>query len=247
MKSGVIDSCGRFHELHFYKIQELCEVITKTAITKSEEYKNIFETKYVGKVTRFSPCLEFCLHELGWMIYDPYCTGKSEVLFSNGNRCYVVPLEYVKQNNFNRHEFEDNEFGYPILTDEVVSYNKELNTIEGIKEGIVDEKGFVSSEFLSSLENLAQIELMYSLINNERAYKEYIEHKDEYSSALEYVTSKKNVISVRQLSDGTYTLDFVSENDGKVQNFIDALTASGKLAELKPLVQPGDGSIMKVA
>lgn len=247
MKIGVIDSLGEFHELPFYKIQELSEVITKTAIDKSSEYKTKFEEKYDGKITRFSKEFEFCIHELGWMLYDPFCEGKDEVLFSNGERTYVASMSFVKQDGFNRRSITNQNVGYPILTDETIQYNRDLNTIDGIEDGIIDEQGYVSASFVPSLNDLAQIELMYSMMRDEEVYKDYMAHKDEYATSLEYVTSKKNVISVSRLEDGTYTLGFVSENDGKVASFIEALKASGKLAELKPIIQNGDGVIMKAA
>lgn len=234
--TGVIDSKGDFHNLYFYKIQELCEVMVNTAILDSDDLKIKYETEYKGKITRFSSEVEFCLHELGWMIYDPFCQERDEVLFSNGNRCYVASTKYVKKVGFDRKKVNNDKIGFPLLTDEAIDYQEDLANIDKINEGIVDERGFISAKFLPNMNDLASIVLMFDLIKNEEKYNDYINHKDEYANALEYLTSKKNVISIKKLENGTFALEFVSENDGKVQSFIDNLEKMNKVAELVPLV-----------
>ena len=77
MKHGLIQPNGRMHELHMYQIEGLCKAMMETAI-KDEKYAAVYEEKYKGKYTYFSEALEFCLHELGWMLYDPFVTGKDE-------------------------------------------------------------------------------------------------------------------------------------------------------------------------
>lgn len=234
--TGVFDSKGNFRELYFYKMQELFEVMTKAAIDVSPELKEKYENEYKSKITRFSSELEFCLHELGWMILDPFCQGEKTVLFSNGHRSYVASTDYIKAPNFDRKSIDNNETGFPILTDEYVSYDPELKDYDKMDGGIIDEQGYVSSFFMPSMEDLATLELMHKMIRDEKAYIDYLMHKHEFPSALEYLTSKKNVIAIKKLNDGSCTLEFVSENDGKVQDFIKKLESEGHIAEFVPLV-----------
>lgn len=244
MKTGVLDSRLKFHELPFYEIQGLMKVIVETATKKSKKYSEIY-SEYKKNITRFSPELEFCLHELGWMIYDPFLQGNDEVLFSNGNRCYLASREYILKEGFDRHSINV-DLGYPMLTDEIVKYDASMN-IENMDEGIIDTKGYVDAGFTDSLDTLAEIEVMEETISDKNAYLEYINSKDMYPTKLEYVTSKKNVISAKKLEDGTITLQFVSENDGVVQDFIERAKSENKIAELIPMTQEENRSIMKAA
>ncbi len=234
--TGVFDTEGNFHELYFYKLQGLFETMTKAACEADNQLKEKFEKEYKNKITRFSCELEFCLHELGWMIFDPFCRGKDEVLFSNGKRSYVASVDYVKAPGFNRKNVDNEETGFSILTDEYVSYDPELKNYEAMDGGIIDELGYVSSFFMPSMEDLATLELMHKMIKDEKSYIDYLMHKDEFAGALEYLTSKKNVIAIKKLDDGSCTLEFVSENDGKVQKFIDKIEKENKIAEFVPLV-----------
>lgn len=236
LKTGVYDSKGEFRELYFYKMQGLFEEMTKAAIKASPELKEKYENEYKKKITRFSSELEFCLHELGWMIYDPFCQGSDDVLFSNGKRTYVASEDYIKRPDFDRKKINNDKTGFPKLTDEYVGYDADLKDYEAMNAGIIDEQGYVSSFFMPSMEDLATLELMHKMVKDERTYIDYLMHKDEYSSALEYLTSKKNVIAIKKLNDGTCTLEYVSENDGKVKKFIDSIDAEGKVAEFVPLV-----------
>ncbi len=241
---GVLDSRLEFHALPFYEIQGLMKSIVKTATSKSKKYQEIYE-KYQKSITRFSPELEFCLHELGWMICDPFLQGNDEVLFSNGNRCYLASKEYVLREGFDRHSINV-DLGYPILTDENVKYDRSMN-IENMNEGIIDSKGYVDAGFTDSLDTLAEIELMEETTSDKKAYLDYMNSKDVYATKLEYLTSKKNVISAKKLEDGTITIQFVSENDGVVQEFIDRAKSENKIAELIPITQEENRSIMKAA
>lgn len=244
MKTGVLDSRLEFHELPFYEIQGLMQNIVETATKKSKKYQKIY-SDYKKKITRFSPELEFCLHELGWMIYDPFLQGNDEVLFSNGSRCYLASKDYVLQKGFDRHRV-NSDLGYPILTDEFVKYDPHLN-ISNIDEGIIDSKGYVDAGFTDSLDTLAEIEVMEETIRDKNMYLDYLRSKDTYNTKLEYITSKKNVISARKLEDGSITLQYVSENDGLVEDFINRAKQENKIAELIPITQEEERSIMKAA
>lgn len=244
MKAGVLDSKLEYHELPFYEIEGLMKKIVETATQKSAKYQKIYSS-YKEKITRFSPELEFCLHELGWMLYDPFLQGNDEVLFSNGTRCYLASREYVLKKGFDRHSI-DVDLGYPILTDENIKYDSEIS-LDNIDEGIIDSKGYVDSHFTDSLDTLAEIEVMENTIGNKEAYEDYLQNKDIYPTKLEYITSKKNVIAAKKLEDGSLTLQFVSENDDKVQDFIDRAKSEHKIAELIPMTQEENRSIMKSA
>ncbi|MCH5166531.1 MAG: hypothetical protein J1F35_01435 [Erysipelotrichales bacterium] len=243
--TGIYDNRLGFHELPFYEIEGLCEELVRTATSKSEKYKEIFE-EYKRNMSRFSPAFEFCIHELGWMLYDPFSLGTDEVLFSNGKRCFVASVDYVKKEGFDRHSITNDTAGYPRLYDDVIGYDPYMS-VDNINEGIVDEKGFVSSTFTDSIDILAEIEVMFDNISDKKAYKDYQKNKYVYDSKLEYLTSKKNVMSAKKLEDGSVSLNFVSENDGIVQEFVDFLESEGKLASYIPVVGSEKTDIMKVA
>lgn len=245
---GVYDTNKKFHKLDFYKMQGLFEEMTKAACNASPEMKDKFEKEYKSKITRFSCELEFCLHELGWMIYNPFCEKvdenqtidpsnlKGNVLFSNGKRTYISSVGYVMKSDFDRKSIDVEETGFPKLTDEYVGYDSDLKNYEAMDGGIIDEQGYVSSFFLPSMEDLATLELLHKMVGDKETYEDYMMHKDEYANNLDYLTSKKNVIAIKKLNDGSCTLEYVSENDGKVQKFIDELKEENRIAEFVPLV-----------
>ncbi len=245
MKTGVFDSKLNFHELPFYEIEGLCDTIVKTAIEKSEELKMKYE-KYKKNITRFSASFEFCLHELGWMLYDPFEIGNDEVLFSNGERCYIASVKFIKKEGFDRKKINYPEVGYPRLDDNTIGYDPNIS-ITSINEGIVDEYGYVDSKFTDSIDTLAEIEVMFENMKSEASYLEYLRQKAFYPSKLEYITSRPNTISAKKLADGNISLQFVSENTGKVENFINRLREQDMLAEYIPIKGNEETSIMKVA
>ena len=245
MKTGVFDSRLEFHELPFYEIEGLCDAIVATAVAKSEDYRLKFE-EYKKNITRFSASFEFCMHELGWMLYDPFCIGEDEVLFSNGNRCYVASVNYVSKEGFDRHSITNESVGYPRLEDSVIGYDPNIS-VDSIKEGIVDSKGYVDSSFTDSLNTLAEIEVMFDNISDEEAYLDYMRSKDQYATKLDYLTSKKNVIAAKKLDDGSVSIRYVSENDGKVADFIDSLKATDKVADFIPREADENKNIMIAA
>lgn len=235
--NGVIDTKREFHELPFYKIKELCEVMVKTAVLEDAALKDKYDNEYKNKITRFSCDIEFVIRELGWMIYDPLCLGRDEVLFSNGERSFIASMDYIRSINYDIRSIVNNKAGFLPLTDELLAYDKSLSDTSNKGTGIVDERGYISSDRMPSLNDLASLSLMYDLMSDEEIYKDYLEHRHEFPTSLEYVTSKPNVISLERMDDGKLTLGFVSENDGIVGSFIERLEKEGRIAELKPLVQ----------
>ena len=88
---------------------------------------------------------------------------------------------------------------------------------------------------------------MFENMRSEASYLEYLRQKAFYSSKLEYITSRPNTISAKKLDDGNISLQFVSENNGKVENFINRLREQDMLAEYIPIKGNEETSIMKVA
>ncbi len=88
---------------------------------------------------------------------------------------------------------------------------------------------------------------MFENMRSEASYLEYLRQKAFYSSKLEYITSRPNTISAKKLADGNISLQFVSENNGKVENFINRLREQDMLAEYIPIKGNEETSIMKVA
>lgn len=239
IKYGVVTPEGVMKELFYYEIKELFERIMKLAIEDNEEYRKIYEEKYEGKYTCFSDAIEFCLHELGWMIYDPYSVGADKVMFSNGNMSYVADRKVVLAEGFDRKSVTATT-GMPRLTDENVSYDKTLMNFDSYEEGIVTEDGYVSSHvFNDKLNILSRVMLMHEMTGSETLYKHYMENRPSYATTLEYYTSFPNVISVKKQGD-SFSLQYVSENDGKVQEFIDTLNITGKLSNYDPVAVEED-------
>lgn len=234
MKHGLIDPTGRLHELHMYQIEGLCKVMMETAI-KDEKYSGVYEEKYKGKYTYFSEPLEFCLHELGWMLLDPFVTGKEDVLFSNGHQCYITSLEKATSPEFDRLSIQRDDIAIKALTDETVSYDKTLNEIEKYDDGIVTEQGYISAKFLGEdLNKLARLMILHRMIHDKDLYDDFLENRPHYSSALDYLTAFPNVIAVDRLDNGQFLVRFVSENDGRVLDFINALNMRGLMANYDP-------------
>ncbi len=236
MKTGIINSKKEFKELPIYNIQGLMETIVNVAI-KSPKYKEKFE-QYQKKVTRFSPELEFCMHELGWMIYDPFLSGKDEVLFSNGNRYLLASWDYINKDSFNRKAI-DVDLGFPILTDENIRYDKNVKT-ESIRNGFIDSQGYIDVSFASTPNNAADIIVFERLIRDKDAYDKYQASKDLYVDNFSYLTSQKNVIFAKRLEDGNLSLQYVSDNDGKVRDIINRLDKEGIIKEFIPITQNGN-------
>lgn len=238
MKHGLIDPTGKLHELHMYQIEGLCKAMMATAI-KDEKYAQVYEEKYNGKYTYFSEALEFCLHELGWMLYDPFVTGKPEeqanVLFSNGEECYVTSYQEAISPEFDRLSKNNSAAAIKRLTDENVSYDKTLTKLDEYDDGIVTEQGYISSMFLGeNLNKLSLLMILHRMIHDKDLYDDYLQNRPLYKDALSYLTAFPNVIAVDRQSNGQFLLSFVSENDGRVLDFINALTMSGRMANYDP-------------
>lgn len=227
MLGKLIDQQGNVLEIEFYKIQNLCEVMVDAAINNSRVLRVEFEDEYLSRMTRFSPEFEFCLHRLGWMLYDPYCLGKDEVLFSNGERSYVANSEFVKQEGFNRFAVKNDKVGYARLTDELIKYDDSLNKINDYTVGIVDEEGYVDAGFVSNVVNLADVIVMSKLIQDESFFKEYVRDGKNYANSLLFLLSRKNTLVVRHLSDGKFQMKGDKESTGMIRNFVDKLEIMG--------------------
>ena len=245
IKYGVVGPNKELKELYMFEIKGLFEQLMKVAIENDEEYKRVYEEKYAGKYNCFSEAIEFCLHELGWMIYNPFANGKKDVLFSNGENTYVTTLERVQEEGFDRLSITAP--GMPRLTDENVSYDKTLTKLETYDDGIVTEKGYVSATpFREDLNILTRMMLLHEMAGNEKLYNHFLENRPKYTSALDYFTSFPNVIAVDKLENGQYLVRFVSENDGRVLDFINGLIISGNMANYDPMIVEEQPSSLKM-
>lgn len=248
MKHGMVDPKGVLHELAAYEIEGLCKAMMQTAIESDENYRKAYEDKYKNRFTYFSEALEFCVHELGWKLYDPFCLGKEEVLFSNGSRSYVAPLSKLQEPGFDPKKVTATDIGYCVLTDKDVNADRTLTNINYYDDGIVSDRGFVSSSFVNGdLNSLAQVILMHEFIKSKEMYDHYLANRHHYTSQLDYLTSLANVIAIDKQENGKFSIRFVSENDGKVLDFINALTMSGMLQDLEMMKTPEAGKPMEVA
>ena len=98
------------------------------------------------------------------------------------------------------------DIGFPILTEEIVGYDRSLENIDSYDDGIVNEKGYISSKMVNgNLDALAKVILMHELSRSEELYNHYLKNRGLYLSQLEYLTSLKNLIlHVVQLSTIVY-------------------------------------------
>ena len=231
MKSGLIDPQGNMHVIDFYEIQGLCSVMVNKAINESEMVRRDYETNFKNKMTRFSPEFEDCINRLGWMLYDPFCLGNDEVLFSNGKRSFVASLDYISKPGFNRYAIDNDKAGFPILTDETVGYDKDLKDASKYTTGIVDLEGYVSADFVPSLESLAEIELMQAMLKDQVTYDKYLEAKKEGKKPLEFLIGQRDCIAISKNASGKFVLSYAEENVGKVADFIKDLEAADLVAD----------------
>lgn len=230
--TGMIDNKGEFHEINFYNIQGLCEAMTDAAINNDELLCQDYEENFKKKLTRFSPEFEFCLHRLGWKLYDPFCLGGKDVLTSNGEVSFLSLAETVVNPEFDRYAVKNPRSSYPKLTDELLGYQADLKTLTEMETGLVDEKGYIRASETVGLNNLARLTWMFKMMNSKEAYEYYMEHRHEYESSLDFYADYKNEVVVKNLRNGTYSLRFASENDGEVKEFVERLEREGKIAEM---------------
>lgn len=227
-----------FQKLYVYEIKNLCEEMVRTLLSSDKpdtnNLKQKFNDEYASKCTRFNPSIEFCIHELHMAIKDPLCFGNEEVLISNGKRAYFVSSATYNSEGFDINNINREDIGMPILTDETINYDPTLKNYSTYNNGIIDEDGYIDNSFVENSSSLGEIILMHKLFADKSVYDDYMKTKQFYKSPLEYITSRPNCIAVSKIND-KFNLQFVSENDGRVKEFINELT-SNDLTDDLPLV-----------
>lgn len=234
MKSGIYNNLGEFLEIDLYDVSRLCKSIVKKITEKNYSYKLLFY-EYEKNITRFSPEFEFCLHELGMCLYDPLCTGKDQILFSKDKHAYLLahnPFnEEYRPKDFN---IEDSRvevlLDFPELTDKNVGYQPNFENINIISEGIIDNKGYVDSSFSHGIKNLAKIELINELITDKNFYDNAIYKLMNKVPAINILTDRPNCLSITRNPDGKYSLEYLSDNNGKIERFIEDLKDNNLLS-----------------
>lgn len=231
----------------FYRIERTCQEMVKTAIKGKEEYRKAWEENYEGKYSYFSDAMDFCIHELGFKVAlpvgvmekktEPGVEKPKQVLFSAGSKLFVTSIDKIKDGSAMEVAMAHLDMGMPHLTDEAVSFDPTLTNIDSYDDGIVTTKGYVSSKCVKgSLKNLASLMLVREMSASMELCDKYRSTYYEGREPLSFFTDLPNVIAVDNLDNGTFALSYVSENTDRVEDFINALKISGKLAELDPMV-----------
>lgn len=231
----IINSKGEInnlHEINFYDIQQLCETMVNVAM-ENPELRERYETFYARKITKFSPELQFCIHELGLTIYDPFNRGKDEYLFSNGNRSFVTAAANLNKEKLNRRAVNIQNMGFPIMTDELLHVDKSLNSLENINSGIIDNDSYIDTRCVTNKEIFAQIYLMDLLASNKEIYEHYMAHKGEYPTTLDYLINALGMASVDLNEQGEIELSYTENVNEGTKDIVDFIT-EGSLVEETP-------------
>ena len=232
---------------NYFIVKKKCEEILDTVINNNEKCRRIYEEKYKDRYTYFSAAMDYCMRVLDFKVALPAGVLDKELapgeeasnraLFAVNNMLYVDSIDRIIDGSAREYALMHPEAGIPQLTDETVGYDASLSNINSYDDGIVTEKGYVSSRFVKyNMEDLASIMLLDALSEDMELYNQYRETYQEGRMAFEFYTALPNIIGIDNLDNGTFALSFVSENNGRVQDFINALENNGLLADLDPQV-----------
>ncbi len=244
MDTGIITPNGVFENMAMFQIGPYLTGVVREAI-KTDMFLN---AKYVfmkDKVTRFNPEVMFALTDLGFKIVAPFAKSRDNVLFSNGGALFVASKNYVLGRYFNPELLKDTE-GIQVPTDEIIKYDPNLSNVDNITEGIIDDYGYVDSTYLSNVTNrqpgesrnelLASFLLMNDMLFNERLYKDVLVNRKKKTD-LEFITSKPNCVCIKKDPNG-FAISYVSDNTGKVGDFIKKLEEKNLIARYEMLPVP---------
>ena len=244
MDTGIITPTGVEEKMPLFQIGPYLVGVVREAISKDM----LANAKYQfmrSKITRFSPEVIFALTDLGYKIVAPFARSRDNVLFSNGGSLFIASKNYVFGRYFDPEKLKDVD-GIQVPTDEVIEYDKNITNIDNIKNGIVDNNGYVDSTYLdkvtekdpanSSNDLLASFLLMNDMLFSERLYKDVLSSRKKMTD-LEYITSKPNCICIKRDGD-KFNLSYVSDNLGKVGNFIQKLKDEHLIAKYDMLPTP---------
>ena len=244
MDTGIITPTGVEERMPLFQIGPYLVGVVRKEIAKDP----ILNAKYqfMKKViTRFSPDVMFALIELGYKIVAPFARSRDNVLFSNGGALFVASKNYVMGRYYDPARLKD-EDGTPVPTDEVIGFDKDLTNLDKMQNGIIDNNGYVDSTYLDKVTQndpgqtsnglLASFLLMNDMLFYESLYKDVLSNRKKQTD-LEYITSKPNCICINKEGD-KFSLSYVSENLGKVGNFVQKLKDNQLIAKFDMLPTP---------
>ena len=244
MDTGIITPTGVEEKMPLFQIGPYLTGAVREAIAKDM----LANAKYQymrQHMTRFSPDVMFALTDLGYKIVAPFARSRDNVLFSNGGTLFVASKNYVLGRYFNPDLLKDKD-GIQVPTDETIAFDKNIANLDKIQNGIVDNNGYVDSTYLDNVTEkdpnnnsndlLASFLLMNDMLFSERLYKDVLANRKRQSD-LEFITSKPNCICVKREGD-KFSLSYVSENLGKVGNFIQKLKDEQLIAQYDMLAVP---------
>ena len=244
MDTGIITPTGVEEKMPLFQIGPYLVGVVRNAI-KDDMILNA-KYQYMRQcITRFSPEVILALTDLNYKIVAPFAKSVNNVLFSNGGALFMASKNYVCGRYFKPEQLPDSD-GYPIPTDEMIKYDKELANIDNIQCGIIDNNGYVDSTFLDPVTKvdpgrtsnvlLASLLLMNDMLFYEPLYKDALKNRKKMND-LEYMTSKPNCICIQRDGD-KFNLSYVSDNLGKVGNFIQKLKDQQLIAKYDMLPAP---------
>lgn len=244
MDTGIITPTGVEEKMPLFQIGPYLTGAVREAIAKDMMANAKFQFMK-QKMTRFSPEVMFALTDLGYKIVAPFARSRDNVLFSNGGSLFVASKNYVFGRYFDPDKLKDID-GIQVPTDETIGFDKNIANIDNIKNGIVDNNGYVDSTYLDNVtakepgvdsnDLLASFLLMNDMLFSERLYKDVLANRKKQTD-LQYMTSKPNCICVKR--DGEkFSLSYVSDNLGKVGNFIQKLKDNKLIAKYDVLPVP---------
>lgn len=236
MKHGVIDPQKNFHEIPFYEIGGLFKNIVQTAC-QDEKLKKDYKINYQDQITRLPAHILYAIDRLGWMVVDPLNRDLDIVLVSDGEKMHFVSEDKVLESDFDRTSLINEEAICPLLTDDVLKYKESLVTTLGIGTGIVDSQGFVDCEALGNVENLAEIILMFDMMENKELYQRFKQDKNIFESGYDYLIGLPNVVAVKKNDQEGFDVNYSNDNEEKIENFIDKID---KESEERPLMSVGE-------
>ena len=252
MDTGIITPTGGVQKLAMFQIGPYLEGIVTEAIKKDRQLEKDYE--YMESImSRFNPAVMFALVKLNYKIIAPFAKSINNVLFSNGGTLFAASRDYV-QGRYFAPELLDDKVGIQIPTDETIGYDPNFTNISNIKSGIIDDLGYIDSTFLdnytkndpnhSSDELLASLMLMNDMLFKEYVYKDVLSHRKRKTD-LEFITSKPNCVLIKREPEG-FSISYVSDNNGKVGDFLKKLDNEGLIAKYDMLpVPPADLTVQE--
>lgn len=198
-----------------YEINNTFKAMVDKATSEDQRYQDIFVNNYQNKMTYFSPYVAFCLNELNFDIYihDPLMTNRNEVLFATNGRFYIASYDFVNRIGFNKKLINNYSKGFQIPTDEVIHFDETVDATK-FENGIITDKGYLSSDFISNFSEFLQIVLCNMVIQDEASYRDYLENAINYKDIIDYFLNGKK-ITITHLNEDKLDTYYNSDAFGK--------------------------------